>query len=412
MMLGLCLTAVTTTTGAGSASADLLTGHTAPSAKPVPPAPTEPPDYLTPEDRALMERQQTLVRAGTKIRNLVEDGREAGYTGLEISGDRLVLWWKGTPPGRIERAVRQAGVPVDVRPATHSRAELRTASDRLWQSAGIEHGGRIHAVKALVDGSGLQALADPAQARSLTAIPDVGVPVAVEPREPIKATSTRCDDTVGWYGGGALRHDTFFGAACGGQERLRYTCTAGFGVRAGGTQFLLTAGHCGAPGDLFTDPGREEIGRATHENVGHDLLLIQTRVVGRIWDGTPGVNDFTKPVVGWGWSFPGQSLCYSGTTTGARCGYTVDSAFTRMCGKDIYGNSECWDDLISARKNGQGPREGDSGGPVFNLENGSSATRAIGTVTGYGYGGSNEWLIFQDFGTATRDWPGLDIVTY
>ncbi|MBB4913441.1 hypothetical protein [Streptosporangium saharense] len=44
-----------------------------------------------------------------------------------------------------------------------------------------------------------------------------------------------------------------------------------------------------------------------------------------------------------------------------------------------------------------GPR----GGPVFNLENGSSATRAIGTITGYGYGGSTEWLIFQDFGTAT-----------
>ncbi|MEV8634908.1 hypothetical protein AB0395_24955 [Streptosporangium sp. NPDC051023] len=403
-LLGLSLTAV----GFGSASANALTD---PSTKPVPPTPAEPSNYLAPEDRAAMDRQQPLVRAGTKIRNLVEDGQEAGYAGLEISGDRLLLWWKGTPPKRIERAVRQASVPIDVRSAAHSRSELRAASAKLWQAAGVEHGGQIHAVKALVDGSGLQALTAPSQARSLAATPDVGVPVTVEQREPITATSTRCDDTAGWYGGGALRHDSFAGGSCGGTGKA-YTCTAGFGVRAGSNEFLLTAGHCGAPGDLFTDPGREEIGRATHENVGHDLLLIQTQVIGRIWDGTPGVNDFTKPVIGWGWSFPGQSLCYSGTTTGARCGYTVDSAFTKICDRDLYGNFECWDDLISAKKNGQGPRGGDSGGPVFNLENGSSATRAIGTITGYGVSGSTEWLIFQDFGTATRDWPGLDIVTY
>ncbi|MFI6600078.1 hypothetical protein ACIBHX_27875 [Nonomuraea sp. NPDC050536] len=377
--------------------------------KPVPQAPAGPPDYASAADLAAMARQESLTPVATRIRNLVEDGADAGYAGLEAADGKLLVWWKGTPPKAIQKAVRQAGVPVEMRAAAYSKKELKAAAAKLWQSSGVEHGGQIHGVKVLADGSGLEALVRPGGPHALAA-PAVDVPVTVTESEPMKKTSVRCDDSPGWYSGVAIRNDRFGGPICGVNSSRSYNCTGGFGVHIGYDEWLLTAGHCGAPGDTFRDGAGEVIGQATHEKAAHDLLLIQTNVSGRMWDGVPDVSDFTKPVVGWGWAYIGQQLCFSGTTSGARCGLSVDATYDRICDNDIYGNWECYYDLISAVASGQASRGGDSGGPVFSLENGAAAVRATGTVTGHVINGSREWLLFQDFGTATRDWPGLDTV--
>ncbi|MGI5157429.1 trypsin-like serine protease [Microbispora sp. CA-102843] len=383
------------------------------------------PAYPTPEQQDVFKRQAPLVATADEIRKAVESGPSAGYAGIELAGDRVVVWWKDKVPGRVRAAIRRAGkaVTVEVRPAAYSQSELSEAADRLWAASGADHGGRVHAVKLALDGSGLTAAVreqDAALARQ--ELPKVGVPVETVAQEPMKLTKTRCDDDAPWYGGAAIRNATFAaGGGCGGNASLGYHCTAAFAVHINLVRYLLTAGHCGAPGDRFTDGAGQTIGTAEAEHVGHDLLLIRvTGVVsvnnatGWIWDGKPGVNDFVKPVAGWGWTYKGQSLCVSGATSGATCGHVVDGKYTEICGKDIYGTYECYDDLISAKSPALGSTAGgDSGGPVFELTGGSSMVRAMGSITGHItstsiFGSKSEWTIFQDFGTATRDFPGLE----
>ncbi|MFI7422547.1 trypsin-like serine protease [Nonomuraea sp. NPDC049684] len=234
------------------------------------------------------------------------------------------------------------------------------------------------------------------------------------------ARGGRCDDQPLWYGGVAIRNTAFGPPSprqCGGNGQWYYHCTGGFGVTLGTTRYLLTAGHCAGDQDFFTDSTGEnneggQIGPVRREHVGHDLLLVEAATAGRIWDGTPGVSDFTKPVKGWLWAAPGQFVCFSGTTSGARCGHYVDAYYSWICDPDgdIYGNYECYEDLISAA--GPGSQHGDSGGPVFSLTGDGSQVMALGTVTGnIDLGLGLRELMFQDFGTATRDWPGLDVIT-
>ncbi|WP_182907396.1 trypsin-like serine protease [Microbispora sp. H13382] len=382
------------------------------------------PAYLTPEQQDVFRRQAPLVAAADEIRKAVESGPSAGYAGIELAGDRVVVWWKDKVPGRVRAAIGRAGkaVTVEVRPAEYSQSELSEAADRLWAASGADHGGRVHAVKLALDGSGLTAAVreqDAALARQ--ELPKVGVPVEMVAQEPMTLNKTRCDDDAPWYGGAAIRNATIgTGGPCGGTSGPGYHCTAAFAVHINLVRYLLTAGHCGAPGDRFTDAAGQTIGTAEAEHVGHDLLLIRvTGVVsvndatGWIWDGKPGVNDFVKPVAGWGWTYKGQSLCVSGATSGATCGHVVDGKYTEICGEDVYGNNECHDDLISAKRPLGSTVGGDSGGPVFELTGDSSMVRAMGSHTGTIrttsiFGSKNEWTLFQDFGTATRDFPGLE----
>ncbi|MGW0807735.1 hypothetical protein [Nonomuraea sp. NPDC002799] len=409
---------VTAVTAPAVAAEGPAPGQAAPAARP------GPPEYLTPELQATVKRQVPLVKAADEIRKAVESGDPpAGYAGIELTGDRVVVWWKDKVPGPVKAAIRRAGkgATVEVRAAAYSQRELSQAADRLWAASGAEHGGRVHAVKMPLDGSGLTASVkeqDAGLARQT--LPEVGVPVEVIAREPMKLTTSRCDDDAPWYGGVAIRNNSLgAGGGCGGNGSLGYHCTGAFAVHINLVRYLLTAGHCGAPGDTFSDGAGQTIGTAEAEHVGHDLLLIRvtgvvsvTNATGWIWDGKPGVNDFVKPVAGWGWTHKGQSLCVSGATSGATCGHVVDGKYTDICGIDVYGNSECYDDMISAKRPNGSTTGGDSGAPVFELTGDSSMVRAMGshtgTVTTDGiFSGKTQWTIFQDFGTATRDFPGL-----
>ncbi|XVQ82183.1 hypothetical protein ACQP2K_25345 [Microbispora siamensis] len=356
------------------------------------------------------------MKAAAAIRALVERESDEGYAGEEIGEDRVLLWWKGTPPENVTAAARRTGVTVEIRAAKHSRKELRTAAEQLWRVQGVAHGGQIHAIKTFFNGSGLEAAVRPGRKRMLAPLPDLGVPVELAEREPLTPAS-RCDDGVPWYGGLAIRSEgTNSWGACGGSTNLTYSCTGGFGVHIGSTEYLLTAGHCGLANRAVRDGAGDYIGNVASRSPTYDLLLVQTDAADRIWDGVPGVSDFTKPVVGWAWTTPGQSLCYSGATSGPRCGYTVDGEITTACGYNpVFGYGECWYDMISAEGTTGGTsiaRNGDSGAPVFSLINNFAWTQVAGTVSGFVQDGAQEWLVFQDFGTATRIWPGLDTINY
>ncbi|WP_283134473.1 trypsin-like serine protease [Rhizohabitans arisaemae] len=401
---------------APASTASAATPSPSPAVKP---APEGDAGYISEADRARAVAQAPLLRAADRIRKLVEAGQDAGFAGTGIGADRVVVWWKGSPPKAVQDAIVKARriAPVEVRKAAHSRDELKAAAAKVWAAAGVTSGGPVHAIRIPFDGSKVSAAveegAKAAKTQAESRIPrGLGVPVEVHARNPLTVT-TRCDDYAPWYGGVAIRNTAFtFPTLCGGTAGRQFNCTAGFAVRLGGLAYLLTAGHCGAPGNAFSDSTGEAIGSVTHEHVTHDIALIRTpgNSLGRIWDGKPGVSDFTKPVIGWRWASYGQRLCASGTTSGAKCGYQVDSTYTTICGRDVYGGYECYNDLLSARSHsGVSSIAGDSGGPVYELDADVNRVWAVGTVTGRNWNTAGDWLVFQDFGTATRDWPGLTL---
>ncbi|RSM99556.1 hypothetical protein DMB42_42425 [Nonomuraea sp. WAC 01424] len=68
--------------------------------------------------------------------------------------------------------------------------------------------------------------------------------------------------------------------------------------------------------------------------------------------------------------------------------------------------------MVSAKQRVDSSNSGDSGGPVFELTGGDAQVRAMGTVTGSITKDwiitRDQWLLFQEFATAVRDFPGLE----
>jgi hypothetical protein len=359
----------------------------------------------TDETRDRMAAQAPLSAAAGDIQDVVDRGHDAGYAGIGLEDDGVVVWWKGTPPAAVRRAIRaaQRDVPVQIVGAAHSRAELESAAQELTDHIAAHPEQGYHGVEVAYDGSGLVLDATPSASRPSTAsgLPadvdratDVpaSVPVRVQEKEPL-VPAGRLNDTPPFYGGARINNNDNAAA-----------CTAGWPVRIGATEYMLTAGHCGRPGGSWNNGDDTQfIGTATHEHVAHDLLLVQTNVANRMWDGPIGTGEFTKTVVGSDHTFPGEWLCASGSVSGARCNYVVTStfAFSVDGALDVYGNPETWNDLVLADYCcGAAIIPGDSGGPVFGLS-GPDAVIAKGTITGAWGGGSQ--LIFQDFITAQND---------
>ncbi|MBM7815090.1 S1 family peptidase [Saccharothrix algeriensis] len=348
--------------------------------------------------QARMLAQRPYVDAASRIEGAAHDA--AGFAGVAVRDDRVVVWWKGDPPARVAEEVGRSRVRVEVRPAAHSWAELRVAADRVAARMKADPASPVHMVRVPVDGSRVVALVD----RDVTDVSpaESGVPVEVVRHQrlhPAAGPATRYND--GWNGDA---HGPFAGGGAIVNRENGTRCTAGFGVRDGsGARFLLTAGHCGRVGRGWDNGNRSRfIGDARAEHAAHDLLLVAANSSDRMWDGGATANSFTKRVSGWDRAVAGAMVCQSGSTSGALCGVRNSDDFVHSyCDTDAYGNYECYSDLVYAYAEDRTRtvcRGGDSGGPVFTPA-GTGVVRAVGTLSGCG-----GWaLLYQDFHTATRD---------
>ncbi|MFD9797147.1 hypothetical protein ACFWXK_40135 [Streptomyces sp. NPDC059070] len=339
-----------------------------------------------------MNRQRPLVAAADKIRWQVERGSNAGFAGIGLERDQVVLWWKGEIPGKVKGAIDEARrtAPVRVADARYSLGELKSASARL-QGQLRKHPALGHTVKIPTDGSGLVLAADGAGTggAKIAASPApgaladaAGVPVRTVEEAPLKERS-RDNDSFPWSGGALLKNN---GAP---------NCTSGFGVRNNtGAQFILTAEHCGKAGDRYTNGADAYIGTPGPANDPHDIMLIPTADVDNfMYTGGRGNDERGVRVDGWDWVYPGEVLCQSGVTSAGATGGPVCNLKVLF----FYNDSE---DLVEAEQtNGQeAARGGDSGGPVYAASANGGAI-AKGTVTR----SAGARLGFQDFGTAWRD---------
>lgn len=352
--------------------------------------------------RARLQAQLGAHTAADQIR-AVADG-QAGFTGLELHDGSVRLYYKGDPPAAVLAAVGKARAvaPVEVRPATYSLTELRAAADRMTKHLGTHPGGPAHRVSIPVDGSALQVGIDSATAKSAAAdLPDVGVAVETAVQDRIRPSS-RYDDVNPFFGGGAIRSSE------------GVVCSAGFAVTKNKLPYLLTAGHCGYPGQQWNngaDPVTRPqdvrpVGSATEENVSQDLLLIKTWSYPYVFTGV-GTSGAVGRIIRAEYVYTGEELCSSAAYTTWLCGHVVrDAGNSSYCGYDPWHNWECYSGLVwSHQEDGaMSIRPGDSGGPVVLPT--AQGVVAKGTISG----GGGADLLWQDFATASQV-LGVNILT-
>ncbi|TDD62674.1 hypothetical protein E1263_02855 [Kribbella antibiotica] len=336
-------------------------------------------------DRQMLA-QRPFVEAADQL--VAESSGLAGYAGVTLADDAAVLWWKGTPPTRIQQAVASAGrtAPVRIAKALHSKAEIDKAARSIeaWQKLNPSNG--IDAVKDPQDGSGLVLGVSPSYRKTASALGQTlqqrtGVPVRVVAEEPLKQTS-RNDDWSPWIGGAGLWN-----------QSAGAICTTGFGVKDGqGRPYILTAGHCGSPGQQFADRQGEYIGNMGAKNGDHDIALIPTNAVDfQLYVGNSN-DSLVENVPYWGHVYVGQFLCQGGQTSAGVVGGPVCNIKVLF----FYNDRE---DLVEGEQmNGQeAARGGDSGGPMYSR--GDAGLIANGTTTRT----AGARIGFQDFATANRD---------
>ncbi|MEV5753654.1 hypothetical protein AB0L00_38030 [Actinoallomurus sp. NPDC052308] len=374
----------------------MLTGTAAASADPPKPSGTagDPLARVPAAQRARIQAQAKARSAAERIRRAA--ARDAGgFSGIELHGGSVRLWYKGTPPAAVNAAVTEARgtAPVEVMRAGHSLAELGTASARMTAYLRAHPGGPAHRVSAPVNGSGLVVGVDvDTTARVTAALPNVGVPVRVEVQPRLHAAG-RWDDVSPYYGGGEIISD----------EGVR--CTAGFGVWVDGQRYLLTAGHCGYPNQHWNTGDNLPIGNATREDMSNDLLLISAAAGKYVFTGF-GSSTSTGHVIDWAPVYTGEELCSSGEATTWLCGHVViDAGNTSYCDYDPWGDWECYSGLVLSQNEDTGVAawSGDSGGPVMLPT--TNGIIAKGTISGYSNSGG--YLAWQDFATAHAIWGAV-----
>ncbi|WP_285598009.1 ricin-type beta-trefoil lectin domain protein [Kineosporia sp. NBRC 101731] len=326
--------------------------------------------------KSRMQQQAPLVAAAQRLRDRIESGPHAGYTGISLTSKGVSVYWKGTAPAGIQALVRGEKT-ASLHPARYSRTELRKAEKQAMVYITATDG-PVYGVRVPADGSGLVAqTSSPISTATVNrfrtrALDSSSVKIRMEVA-PAPKPSWRQDDYAPYYGGGRI-------TTPGGGW-----CSSGFAVRQGSTQYLLTAGHCGWTGGVFKNgDATRTVGAGERKNLAHDIMLITAGASGRIWDGggTKRYEDraqFTKAVSGWGDTFPNEWICQSGMTSGAQCNIQNSLNFSYSYS---FGGETYTDLVLAYSVGGIASRPGDSGGPVFTL-NGDKVT-AKGTISGSG----------------------------
>ncbi|GII96741.1 hypothetical protein [Sinosporangium siamense] len=262
----------------------------------------------------LLKVQDALVKAAERITRAAQAEAGAGFAGVELKSEQreLHVYWKGNVSQTVDSLI--AGLRKDVRisvlPARHSEAELAAETRRL----AAKTSGELTSITAQVDGSGLVVTtASENLAKANAAVAGAKVAVTVETGVSPKL-AVRWNDSPPWWGGAAWRN-----SATGGG------CSTGFAVRVGTVTGIATAGHCGALGQVATDPTGEVIGPFAGDNDSQDSAWIRTNAAGRVYNNpTPATSpEFSNPVIGPLSSFVGLWICTSGAYSGTRCGIQV-----------------------------------------------------------------------------------------
>lgn len=359
---------------------------------------------LSSVDRERMERQKPLIAAADIIQAAVDKDAQAnrlsGYSSIALGERSVVLRWKGALPRAVEAAVEQAreDVAVEVVGARHSNAQMQAKAAQVQQATKKLAGGVPFAVSMPIEGNKVRVEVEgDVVTKVKSGLPALDLPVEVTYGE-VPEPAGRLNDTAPYYGGGRIANNS------SGQR-----CTTGFAVTHwSGASSLVTAGHCGWPGAVFSNgladnvppDWSQRVGTASQEHVSFDLLLIPASSSGYVFNNRWGYSDSIMKVNGWAHPYHNEYMCTSGSYTGEVCGVQVDtSSAYSYCGYASYNAYECWSGMYRAyqRAGLRAVQSGDSGGPVYNYNR-----SAMGIISGQSNSGRT--VIFQDFHTINQIW--------
>ena len=138
----------------------------------------------TPVELARLQAQIPLIAAANRVK-AVADTYPAGFTGLALETSSVTLYWKGTVPPEIARAIdaAKADAPVTIRAASYSKAELHAAAEQLERETKGKADRGFHSVQIPVDGHAIILEADIGTGDKLAkAKPKTGVTAEIEER--------------------------------------------------------------------------------------------------------------------------------------------------------------------------------------------------------------------------------------
>lgn len=272
-----------------------------------------------------------------------------------------------------------------VRESKFSNLELQSEVTRILGSQQqLSSTSRITTIGPKVDGSGLdiQVNSQVLSERSKSAAPQIqsSMPVSVSFGGEVSSAADRYSDSAPYISGAFMKNSR--GNAC----------TTGFWITTPYTpdpiDYMLSADHCSQTNDTWTSgssgyPGatNDYLGTAVGQaGGGSDFERLQgyPSTAPYVYWGSNYTTSFA-PIVGWtGSPVVNNSVCYSGSFSGTVCSNTVSAVNQTVC----YAFLQCYGGLaISDQTSGQpAAGNGDSGGPVLSVINGS--VYASGIISG------------------------------
>ncbi|MGW6933305.1 hypothetical protein ACWGE0_24835 [Lentzea sp. NPDC054927] len=330
------------------------------------------PSAITPEVKALMTTQDKLH----KIADRFERGNGFGGLFVDAGSKTLNVYWKGKAPAKVTAAAAVAkaqGLTVKVHSARYSQAELKAEASRI-----VKSNPAIQSIAAKYDGSGLAVKQAATGFSAKSAVPS-SVAVEVETGAVELAASRLVDSSP--YKGGAYIVNRRDGVAQG-------SCSSGYTVvdNATGADKLLTAAHCGALGTSYTNGAGEPVGQITSRSVASDSEIISLVGTGtgqaRVWIGDSiqtESNQYGLDVIGSSATIAGDWLCDSGSYSGTICDIRAMNVGLTVC----LTNFGCVNNSVEALHQGgySAGGNGDSGGPIFSVQQPGDKLVARGTLT-------------------------------
>ncbi|MDG4826922.1 S1 family peptidase [Asanoa sp. WMMD1127] len=313
---------------------------------------------------AMFDEQHRLNDIADRIIAAGGAGGGAGYAGMVVDPTLhdVRLYWKGALPDAVARAVEagRATAPVRVYQAAYSDEELRAEAAR-WIASGLVSDAypKADGSGVTVEVAGAAAVQLPGGARTTYTMRYGQGPVVPLEGEPATAsTFYRQQDTSPYWGGAQFRRPG------------NWVCTTGFAVTDNeGYPGMLTAGHCGTPGEAITTNWgpQNPIGQVWWDWDYQDIALIwiYSDVQGRVYTG-PWNSSYGRSINSAKTNYVGNYVCVSGATSGEHCAVKV----YYVSPSDVTVKAE-------RTKNGAcAAAHGDSGGPVI--------SQSTGAAFGYG----------------------------
>lgn len=256
---------------------------------------------------------------------------------------------------------------VRVRAGKYTREALHAARDRIAARLDSLPGTVLNAIVP-ADGSALVLGVEQTVASSTALSDAAGVDVRLTQGHSLTGTD-RFGDTAPFYAGAYIVDSG-------------WSCTTGIPVKNGsGSQFMVTASHCGHNGTHWKTGRGVDVGNVVGVNEGWDASLIAAESAAREWDGSN--PEFSLRLNATRYSYNGDLVCHDGYPSRVVCGIQVDNEDVqnfRVRGPR-YGNTFSARGVIGHQVNGgRASQGGDSGGLVFAI-NGNDTREVRGIVS-------------------------------